>query len=232
MALRFFSINSGSGGTGDILWRFNGGAAPDNIELNTGNGVTGINAIYPGDRFLKLILGNSFPAGDLGNVADNSNTGLLAVSGVLKNGIDDYRPTLAALQGADQIIVDIDILNNDFSVQNTKGVFYSIQRNQSNSILAYVIDTNSNNATSLDQNLTEHSETIFEAGVIVAKCKTDNSGFDFMGASAVRVFKIGIDGKILTNQMQPPTALTTVSKQLPVYDESGILQGYIEVKTV
>ena len=44
-------------GTGDDnFWRFMGGIAPDNIELNSAVGVEGVNASLPNDRRLRFVI--------------------------------------------------------------------------------------------------------------------------------------------------------------------------------
>ena len=47
-----------------------------------------------------------------------------------------------------------------------------------------------------------------------------------------KVFKIGIDGKIGTNQCQTPFVRVTQTFEIPVYNEVGTIKGYIKVFNV
>jgi len=45
------------------------------------------------------------------------------------------------------------------------------------------------------------------------------------------IFKINTDGKIYTNQLKAPVARVTQAHEIPIYDEAGVLHGYIKVFT-
>lgn len=230
--------NSGAGAGGSQLWKFISGAAPDDIELNTGAGVTGIDALNPQEAVLRLISKN-LPADNTkqftGEYCEYRNqihaNGIISeVDGLSKR----INPFLAQLTDAGTInqkttIVDMDINNHDFAITIDDLVNYSVRNSKVNRINDITVDTNTGSGTEFLQTQQEYSYKIYSGGSQVAALYITPNEIRIEDTANNPVFKIKNNGNIQTNQAVAPAVRGLKINDLPIYDTAGSLLGYIPI---
>ncbi len=205
--LLFGSIAPG-GGSGAQLWQLNG-AAPADVELNTGAGALGIYAELTTNPLFKLLLTNlggndSFAAGlaDFVNnyynliYMDNGNGGMVHSNAT--TGVD---------------------LNIDFAA------------NQPNPDILIRAAVNNNDDETAQQFRSDYIKQSVKVGGIDAMfTELNNRFFEIQNQFGAATFKIRRNGAIDTNQTVASIAPRIKTAEMPIHDISGAVVGYIDIK--
>ena len=203
--LLFGSIAPG-GGSGAQLWQLNG-AAPADIELNTGAGALGIYAELTTNPLYKLILANLggqdvFAAGYadfINNVFTNVNA--QAGSGALQH-VDNINNIALSFD------FDANIPNPDALI--TASVGNDLTQQQFTSAII--------------------KQKINVGGVDAIYTELDNLYYSIQDGAQIAVFQVRKDGQLETNQTAASIAVRVKSHEMPIYNTAGTLVGYIDIK--
>jgi hypothetical protein len=203
--LLFGSIAPG-GGSGAQLWQLNG-AAPADIELNTGAGALGIYAELTTNPLYKLILANLggndvFAAGYI----DFINNVFTAVNAQLG---------AAALQHVDNI--------------NNIALSFDFDANIPNPDALITVSVGGD---STQQQFTSAiiKQKITVGGVDAMFTELNNRFFEIQNQFGAATFKIRRNGAIDTNQTVASIAPRIKTHEMPIHDISGAVVGYIDIK--
>ena len=194
-------------GAGAQLWQLTG-AAPDNIELNTTAGAAGIFAELPANNLFKLVLAN-VGGGDifLAGSADIANQIFTILN------ITDKAAGLQYVDVPAQTALSIDF---DANITNPDILF-------TNSIL--------NNATSQQQRTDYIRQRVTVLGVDTINTKLNDNYYSIQDGAETPVFQVKNDGKLETNQTAASIAVRVKVAEMPIYDTTGALVGYIDINT-
>jgi hypothetical protein len=226
--LNFGSTNIGSTPSGDYFWKFISGAAGD-IELKTANGVTGIDAINPQDIRFRLLLSlyTGIPVG-----AFTITDGTISVL----NGVADTGERIAALNAVDSstsdtadIFVSADAMDANMNVTDGVDISGKNITKTSNDDTAGDLSTGDN--VQENRNKNAHTTLVQAAGVTGIQEQLDIDKWYIKDGASLVQFAVGKDGKINTNQAQAPAVHAVKVADLPIYDNAGVLIGYIPVMT-
>jgi len=252
MGFRLSRMNSGSS-SGPELWRYNATAPGTNIELNTAEGVTGIDAKLPTLPSLRLFLNNvlGFNAGgfyySFGSLirsvgitgvgfvpasifardnSSNESAQLIAETNGVGKGI--IRHLVSKLSQKNEEINFIDQHNRlvtDGATANTR------KEQLTNSISDFVTNNITNDSTSKAQAFDALEENIYVASVAKIRKRFDLQGFHITDpAGSGDMFRVGADGKLYTDQIEALTATGAIINRVPIYNAAnGLLVGYMPV---
>ena len=194
-------------GAGAQLWQLTG-AAPDNIELNTTAGAAGILAELPSNQLFKLILANV--AGQdifIGGSVDDVNQVYSIVQMGDKTGGITYADTV--LNRALTVDFDGNIANPDI-----------------------LITASDNNDNTNQQHRADYiRQRVTVLGVDTINTKLDGSYYSIQDGAETPVFQVKNDGKLETNQTAASIAVRVKVAEMPIYDTTGALVGYININT-
>lgn len=204
--LLFGSIAPG-GGSGAQLWQLNG-AAPADIELNTGAGALGIYAELTTNPLYKLLLTNLggqdiFAAGYadfINNVFTNVNA--QAGSGALQH-VDNINNIALSFD------FDANILNPDALI--TASVGNDLTQQQFTSAII--------------------KQKINVGGIDTIYTELNNTYYSIQNGAQIAVFQVRKDGQLETNQTAASIAVRVKTHEMPIYNTAGTLVGYIDIKT-
>jgi hypothetical protein len=203
--LLFGSIAPG-GGSGAQLWQLNG-AAPADVELNTGAGALGIYAELTTNPLFKLILANlggndTFAAGYIDFI---NNIYTLVNMGNGEGGIRHNNATT----GVDLFVdFDANITNPDILINATVGTDSTAQQFRSDYI----------------------KQSVKVGGVDAMFTELNNRFFEIQNQFGTATFKIRRNGAIDTNQTAPSVAVRVKTAEMPIHDISGAIVGYVDIK--
>jgi len=194
-------------GAGAQLWQLTG-TAPDNIELNTTAGAAGILAELPANNLFKLVLADI--AGQdifIGGSIDDVNQVYTIVNMADKAGAIQYLDTPA--QTALSIDFDGNIANPDV-------------------LITAVVN---NDATGQQHRADYIRQRVTVLGVDTINTKLDGNYYSIQDGAETPVFQVKNDGKLETNQTAASIAVRVKVAELPIYDTTGALVGYININT-
>jgi hypothetical protein len=193
-------------GAGAQLWQL-AGAAPADIELNTTAGAAGIVAELPANNLFKLVLADVgqplFAAGSIDNV--NNIFTIVTISD--KTGAIQFVDNVA--QVGLSIDFDGNILNPD--VLLTASVVNNLTQQQ------------------LRADYIEQRVTVL--GIDAIKTQLNGNYFSVRDGGSAPVFQVRKDGQLETNQTAASVAVRVKVAELPIYDQTGALVGYIDINT-
>jgi hypothetical protein len=203
--LLFGSIAPG-GGSGAQLWQLNG-AAPADVELNTGAGALGIYAELTTNPLFKLILANlggqdTFAAGYLDFI---NNIYTLVNMGNGEGGIQHSNATTGVGLSVD---FAANIANPDILINASVG----------------------NNSTGQQFRSDYIKQSIVVGGIDAMFTKLTNRHFSIQNQFGNTTFQISRNGAIDTNQTVASIAPRIKTAEMPIHDISGAIVGYIDIK--
>lgn len=231
MPIIFSSVNNATG-TGAELWQLVGGVAPAEIELNTTNGATGINAPLPSDNNFRFQLNDLFVGlGKGGGVIYEDVTYQIGV-GVSEVAPGDISASFFIINKVTGAVASIGRANFStvgFDFADDGGDKFAQRNTDPVSLTEEVADRNTGDGTQRNQSETSEAAQVLVAGGAVMERNMDASGFE-LGDGLAKLFKVRNTGEIETNQGEGATGLdTTILNRIPVYDELSVLIGYIPV---
>ena len=196
-----------AGSSGAQLWQLSG-AAPADIELNTSAGAAGILAELPSNNLFKLILANvagqdQFIAGSVDTV---NNIFTFVQMGDKAGGISYIDNVLNRALTVD---FDGNIANPDI-----------------------LISASDNNDNTNQQHRADYiRQRITVLGVDAINTKLDGTYYSIQDGAETPVFQVRKDGQLETNQTAASIAVRVKVAEMPVYDTTGALVGYININT-
>lgn len=222
--MQYGNINAAGGGGGIAYWYDKGAGIIDIINA------MGIDAVLPADtRFHKAMVNSGPGDSSSGDLLDDG-------SAMFQNGVQDAAGIKAAKLEAD------DFTANAFAVisalLNGVALMYSadLTGRQSNvSISPVIVEQYIKDATGAHvayrrtNALAIHDRVA--RGASFFESTLDENDFQLINNSTGEVFAVDQLGKIRTNQTAAPGAHVVLAAELPVYDNTGALVGYIPVYT-
>jgi hypothetical protein len=224
----FFGSISGSGGGGGNLWQLNGGA-PNSISVNSTD-VNGIDSPNFTANLIRLFSGVIFGVIDaVGSLWQNGTETLF--SGVSKNGAD-YTGLIAYSNSATGELIFNEVnatLKHIYQytgdganliserLQNAGGINEEV-KNSAGGGVSVVTATNS---TSKVIEIRQGLNPVLAYGA-------DAAGFIVTDGTFQR-FRITPSGNIQTDQTIAGNTHNAPTAEIPIYDMSGTLQGYIKL---
>ena len=207
--LLFGSIAPG-GGSGSQLWQLNG-AAPADIELNTGAGALGIYAELTTNPLFKLLLANlGGPGNDIfaaGKADFVNNIFTSVVMQEKSGGISHSDATTGVGLSVD---FDANITNPDI-------------------LISASINTG-NDSTNQQFRSDYIKQSIVVGGIDAIFTELTNRHFAIQNQFGTSTFQIRRNGHIETNQTVPSVAVRIKTREMPIHDISGAVVGYIDIK--
>jgi len=222
-------------GSGAQLWQLDG-AAPANIELNTSAGAAGILAEMPADNNFKLSLTDTNPdipflAGFIYHFDTVNN--ILSYVGVADFGV--VTPSFGKRNVATDSAVNITAVSEnvigmrgDNIAGDSAGIFVANQNEvtQGLSNLSGVVG-GGQKITLTDAKLTFHDNA---TNLLLSEFIV-NSEFIFRDGAGADLLKVGAAGQLQTNQTAASIAVRVKVAEMPIYDQTGALVGYININT-
>lgn len=223
--LNFGSTGAGAGAA--QLWKFIG-ASPDNIELNTGAGVTGVDAKNPLDNLQRFIIGKIIALYEA--IGSYWELGTISVfAGVAKRLGQTYAVLLRTNTASNQnafvtvtpaYIADIGATDNNSESKIT----VSVTSNDNT-----IKDVASNDSVEENRNYQQHTTRILQAGSPVINEVLHGTGWYVKDFGAGTLFAIRANGEIWSQQVTAGAHVVPSGFELPIYDQNGILKGYIPI---
>jgi len=222
-------------GAGAQLWQLDG-AAPANIELNTSAGAAGIVATIPGNTNYALSLSDSnavfpLPAAIFYNL--DLASFLVAFCGVF------FETFLTAGLGFRNVVTQN---TAGIRAQATNKIEMFNEENSGTNLSARVTVENFNNVKnelSNNTGLVGGRLVIDTAAATVAYFNPAtnllvneflvDSQFNFRDGAGVNLFRVGAAGELQTNQTAASVAVRAKVAEMPIFDQTGALVGYINI---
>jgi hypothetical protein len=233
--LLFGSIAPGGGNTGTNFWQFSQSANPL-IDVDKTTGATGIYATTPSEMAYNILSDNVSGINDKGAgnlIQDNNQFAGVAAIDERANGGELYSIMAGTngqktgfLQVYTQNVQQVRIGLLDYATNS-----YSLRTQDEQSIGEEVSDNNLN-ATQHNQNSNAQSFYFFNptSGAAKATYQFDDIESQVKDGAGVKTFSVLKNGEIQTNQAIPhDNTINTLTWNMPLYDTTGTLLGYLKI---
>jgi hypothetical protein len=223
----FFGSISGGGSN---LWQLNG-AAPNSIST-TAPTVTGIDTPNFFNNLLRIVSGQVFNALDFVGTLWNDTTGdETIINGIVNTptttlGLILYRNQVTQAQTG----FIVDYATKEAIIHTSDGGNLEVLRVQTVTGIGEEITDNTGAGVSVAMAKSSSAEVteIKQAGATVFNYGSDATGFIITDGTNQR-FKVKANGNILTDQTTAGSVHILPTAEMPIYDTSGALQGYIKI---
>lgn len=234
--LLFGSITPAGGGGGGNFWQFSAIMNPL-IDINQATGATGLSATTPSAEGAII---NTDDFGSNLKVAgairgDGTNFNALVTANDTANGGDIFTALISNGANEESIIYMPVNKNGSINISSTKLSTGDLsKRSQDIAGITEEASDNNLNASQHNQNPNAQSFRFFNPtnGAAKATYQLDENESQIKDGAGVKTFSVLKNGEIQTNQAQPHNnTINTLTWDLPIYDTTGTLLGYIKVFT-